>query len=87
MPYYVTMLELDGREINRGEFKSFKQTCKTMYLHRNDQTLGRIHADDKTVTIYGDQTDNGAIQVYDRKDFEALYAKDADLKYCMKAKA
>lgn len=85
MAYYVTLLELDGHEVNRGEFKTFKQTCETAYLHRGDQTLGRIFADDKTVTLYGDQTDSGAMQVYDRKDFEAIYAKDADLKYCKKA--
>lgn len=84
MEYYVTLLELDGHEVNRGEFKTFEQTCKTAYLHRGDQTLGRIHADDKTVTVYGDQTDNGAMQIYDRKDFEAIYAKNGDLKYCKK---
>ena len=79
--YYCTMLELDGHEICRGNFRDFKQTCETMYLHRGDQTLGRIFADDKKVTIYAD---NGEMQVLDRKDFEALYEKNGELKYCRK---
>jgi len=81
--YYVTMLELDGHEICRGDFHGFEQICETMYLHRGAQTLGRIFADNEKVTIYAD---NGSVQVLDRKDFEVLYKKNGDLEYCKKYK-
>ena len=79
--YFVTMLELDGHEICRGNFKDFKQSCQTMYLHRGDQVLGRIFADDNKVDLHAD---NGEIKHFERKEFEVLYAKDGDLKFCKK---